>query len=138
MLEIDATFLAVFSIIWILVLILGRVFWKPMTKLLGERKFRIEGDREAARRGEADRERGVRDIEATLAAARQAAERSREEADVEAQRAKSRLLAEVGAVSKKEMDAARARLAEETARLKKELASEAERLAGQIERKLLS
>jgi F-type H+-transporting ATPase subunit b len=138
MLEIDATFLVIFSIIWVLVFILSRVFWKPMTKLLDERKARIDGDHEASRQSDDARDRGLRDIEATLAAARQAADRVRDEVEVESQREKSRLLAEVSVASKKEMDDARLRLEDETARLKKDLALEAERLAAQIERKLLS
>lgn len=137
MLEIDATFLVIFSIIWVLVFVLSRVFWRPMTRLLDERKARLEGDREASRQSDTARDRGLRDIEATLASARQAADRARDEVEVEAQREKSRLLTEVSAASRKEMDDARLRLEDEIARLKKDLALEAERLAVQIERKLL-
>ncbi len=36
MLDIDLTFLVTFTVVWILVFILTRIFWRPMLKTIDE------------------------------------------------------------------------------------------------------
>jgi len=138
MLQIDASFLVIFTIIWILLFILKRIFWKPMTRLVKDRDRGIENDRESSRLGLKEVEQGLQKFDATLKSARLAAEKVKEDLEAEALKEKARILAEAGAAAKGEIDKARTALEKETARLKKDLGSEAVRLAEQIERRLLN
>jgi len=137
MLDIDLTFLVTFAVVWILVAVLTRIFWRPMMKTIADRDAQVRGDADSARANGAEAEDGVRRIEASLKAARIAAERAREELEVEAFKEKSRLLAETGASVKLETDRAKAELQDELARLRAELESRAGELASRIEERLL-
>jgi len=138
MLNIDLTFLVIFFLIWILVFILSRVFWKPMVRTIEERNARIKGDQTAAQASLTTYEQSLEAIGKTIKSAKKDAERVRAELEVEALKEKSRLLAEVGAASKDEIDRARAKLQEEISRLKADLQTEAERLSERIEERLLN
>jgi F-type H+-transporting ATPase subunit b len=138
MLQIDATFLVIFAIIWILLFVLTRVFWNPMTRLVKDREAKVHGDTDAAREGLNDYEQSLQEIERTMKKARLAAEKAREALEAEALKEKSRILAEAGAAAKAEIEKARVALEDEIARLKRELGSEAVRLAGEIEKRLLN
>lgn len=138
MLNIDLTFLVIFFLVWILVFILSRVFWKPMVRTIEERSARIKGDQTAAQASLTTYEQSLEAIGKTIKSAKKDAERVRAELEVEALKEKSRLLAEVGAASKDEIDRARAKLQEEISRLKADLQTEAERLSERIEERLLN
>ena len=138
MLQIDASFLVIFTIIWILLFILKRIFWNPMTRLVKDRDRGIENDRESSRMGLKEYEQGLQKFDSTLKSARLAAEKIKEDLETEALKEKARILAEAGAAAKVEIDKARTALEKETTRLKKDLGSEAVRLAEQIERRLLN
>jgi len=137
MLDIDLTFLVTFTVVWILVFILTRIFWRPMLKTIDERKAQLKGDEDAARASSAEVEDGIRRIEASLKAARIAADRAREELEVEALQEKTRLLAEVGASAKAQTDLAKADLQAELSRLRSELEGQAGDLAARIEARLV-
>ena len=137
MLDIDLTFLVTFTVVWILVFILTRIFWRPMLKTIDERKARLKDDEDAARASSAEVEDGIRRIEASLKAARIAADRAREGLEVEALQEKTRLLAEVGAAAKAQTDQAKADLQAELSRLGAELESKAGDLAARIEARLV-
>jgi len=137
MLDIDLTFLVTFTVVWILVFILTRIFWRPMLKTIDERKAQLKGDEDAARASSAEVEDGIRRIEASLKAARIAADRAREELEVEALQEKTRLLAEVGASAKAQTDQAKADLQAELSRLRSELEGQAGGLAARIEARLV-
>jgi len=138
MLQIDATALIVFFIVWILVFVLSRVFWKPMIKVIKDRNAQIDGDGEASRKTRIAYEQGLQEIDQTLKSARLAAEKTRETLEVEALKEKSRLLTEASTMAKGEIEKARAALQEEISRLKQELETETGRLADQIEKRLLN
>jgi F-type H+-transporting ATPase subunit b len=138
MLEIDATVIVTFLLIWILVLILTRVFFKPIKKVMDERETRLKDDRTAAQSSLEEAARKFQGIDAELKSVRLAAEKARGEIEVEALRGKTRLLAEAGATAKSEIEKARSAFEAEVARLKEELRAEAAPLAERIEKKLLS
>jgi F-type H+-transporting ATPase subunit b len=138
MLDIDATVLVTFALVWILVLVMTRVFFKPLKKIMDERDARLRDDRASTQTSLEDAARGLQSIETGLKAARLAAEKVRAEIEVEALRGKSRLLAEAGAAAKSEIEKAQAVFEAEVSRLKDELRAEAAPLAARIENKLLS
>ena len=138
MLDINATNpLITFVVLWILVLILGQVFFRPFQRIRAERAARIEADREASRRALEQNARSLHDVDQAVKAARAAASKIREDLEVEALKEKTRLLNEVGAAARAEVDAARAELAGELDGLKAQLQAEAGNLAEAIEKRLL-
>ncbi|MBM3294996.1 MAG: ATP synthase F0 subunit B [Candidatus Aminicenantes bacterium] len=137
MLQIDATFLVTFALVWILVVVLTRVFWKPIRRVMDERRSRLEKDRAAAQAGLDEVARGLEEIDRSIKAARLEAERLRAEIEGQAFKEKARLLAEAGAAAKDEVERARAELAAEVDRLKDELRAQAGPLAEGIEKKLV-
>jgi F0F1-type ATP synthase membrane subunit b/b' len=137
MLEINATFLVTFAVVWILVLILGRVFFHPYQKLRAERDGRVAADRQASQRADEQNQRSLHEIEQSVKAARAAASRIREDLEAEALREKTRLLNEVGGAAKVEVESARAELLRELGGLKAELQARASGLAESIEKRLL-
>ncbi len=137
-LKIDLTFLVTFFVIWILVLILSRIFFRPVLKVMQDRDAQIQGDKASSRNDMDAREQSLERIDRTLRSARQSAEKKRDEIEGEALKEKNRLIAEVGAASKRQIEQAKAKLNEDLVRLKKELDGEAESLAERIEKRLLN
>ena len=137
MLQIDASLFVTFFVVWGLVFVLSKIFWKPMIKTTAERDTRLAEDREASRRGLADYDKALQDVAATLKAARIAADRAREDLETEALGEKTRLLAEVATSSKDRIEKAKAQVRDEIAQLRSELAAKADGLAVEIEKRLL-
>jgi F-type H+-transporting ATPase subunit b len=137
-LQIDLTFLVTFFIIWILVFVLSRIFFKPMIKLMQDRDSQIRGDWSSSEKNIEAYEGSLQEVDKTLRSAKQAAEKTHEEMEVEAIREKGRLVAEVSGSSKEQIGQAKAKLQAELVSLKKELAAEAETLAERIEKRLLN
>jgi F-type H+-transporting ATPase subunit b len=138
MLQIDATFLVIFFIVWILVFFLSRIFWKPLVRLMSDREAGIQGDWSESRKSFESYEQALQDIARNLKEAGLKAEETREELKADGMRDRSRLVSEAGAASRTEIEKAKAKLAEETRELRRELEAEATRLAGEIEKRLLS
>lgn len=137
-LQIDLTFLVTFFIIWILVFVLSRIFFKPMIKLMQDRDSQIRGDWSSSKKNIEAYEGSLQEVHKTLRSAKQAAEKTHGEMEAEALREKSRLVAEVSGSSKEQIGQANAKLQAELGILKKELAAEAEALAERIEKRLLN
>ncbi len=138
MLSIDITFAVIFLLVWIFVLILSKIFFKPVGRIIAERGLRSEKDKEAARKALDACAQGLRKIEEDLKEARAASDRIREALETEALRERSRLLSDLQAESRRQVEKAREEIDGEIGRLKSELAGEAERLAGEIEQKVLN
>lgn len=137
MLSIDASFIAVFLIVWILVAVLSKVFFKPVMKLISERNARIKADVDGARNALAVAEQDLQEIEARLKAARSASAAVRDAAEAEALKDKARMLVELGEDCRAQVLKAKQELERETARLKEELRSQTELLSEKIEERLL-
>jgi F-type H+-transporting ATPase subunit b len=137
MLSINATALVVFAIVWILVLILSRIFFKPILRVLDERAARIAKDKEAAEAARQATEADLKRIEEGLKEARAAADAIRNAAEAEALKDRSRLVREVQAEGRAEVEKAKAELARQTEALKKELDDRTEEIAGTIEKRIL-
>ena len=137
MLKIDATALIVFAVVWILVLILTRIFFKPMLRILDERAARIARDKAAAAGSRESYETDLRRIEEGLKEARASADAVRTAAEIEALKDKSRLVREVQAEGRAEVERAKAELQREMETLKMELEKRTAEIAGSIEKKVL-
>ena len=137
MLAIDLTFIVIFLLVWVLVLVLTRVFFKPVGRILEKRRGRESADRDAAKAAIEAGERDLRRIEDELREARASSERMREELEAQALGEKARLIAEVQADARDRIEKAKAELEEQVRRLKEQLEGEAGRLAERIEKKVV-
>jgi F-type H+-transporting ATPase subunit b len=137
MLKIDATALVVFAVVWILVLILTRIFFKPILRILDERAARIARDKAGEDGARSASEADLKRIEEGLKEARAAAEAIRNTAETEALKDKSRLVREVQAEGRAEVEKAKAELQREMETLKKDLDKHTEEIAATIEKRIL-
>jgi len=137
MLSINATALVVFAVVWILVIVLTRIFFKPVLRILDERAGRIAKDKAAADAARKAYEADLKRIEDGLKEARAAAHAIRNTAETEALKDKSRLVREVQAEGRAEVERAKAELLREVETLKKELDKNTEEIAESIEKRIL-
>ena len=138
MLSIDITFAVIFLLVWALVLILSRVFFKPVGRMMEERRSRSRENKEAARKALDALTQDLRKIEESLKEAKAASEKIRESLEIEALKERTRLLSDLHAESRRQVEKAREEINGEIGRLKSELAGEVERLSGEVERKVLN
>jgi len=137
MLSINATAIVVFAVVWVLVLVLTRIFFKPILRVLDERAARIARDKAAASGSRESYESDLLRIEEGLKEARAAADAIRSEAETEALKEKSRLVREVQAEGRAEVEKAKEELLREMDVLKKDLEKRTAEIAESIEKKVL-
>jgi F-type H+-transporting ATPase subunit b len=137
MLSINVTALIVFAVVWVLVLVLTRIFFKPILRILDERAGRIAKDEAAASASRESYETDLRRVEEGLKEARAAAEAIRSSAETEALKEKSRLVREVQAEGRAEVEKAKEELLREMDALKKELDKRTAEIAETIEKRVL-
>ena len=138
MLSIDASAIVIFAIVWVLVLVLGKIFFKPITRILDARAGRIARDQAAASEALEAYDRDLRRIEESLKEARAAADGIREKAELEALKEKSRLVREVQAAGRAEVEKAKEELARQVEALKAELETRSGEFAEKIEKRILN
>jgi len=138
MLSLDANFVVVFAVIWILVFVLSKLFFNPVRRVRDRRESGLLADRQARQQALDGYEKSLADIEATLKEAKAAAESARSRLELEALKEKNRLLAEVSAECRRQVEQARADLERTTRELRSGLARDASSLAEQIEKKFLN
>ena len=137
MLSINGTVIVTLIIVWILVLVLTRIFFRPVLRILDERAARIAGDKAAASQAQESTERDLRRIEEGLKEARAAADAIRSTAETEALKEKSRLVREVQAEGRAEVEKAKEELLREMEALKKDLDKHTGEIAETIEKRIL-
>jgi F-type H+-transporting ATPase subunit b len=137
MLSIDATALVIFALVWVLVIVLTRVFFKPLSRILDKRQAQLDRDREEAARALEAYERELRRVEEALKQAKAEAAALREKAEVEALREKSRMTAELQAESRAQLERAREDLRRQVEHLKRELDGRVAEIAAEIEKRML-
>lgn len=138
MLQIDLTFLAVFALVWILVIILNRFFFRPYLGIREKRQKILKENEEASMQAMREYEEHLREIEERLKEARQESSLLREKIISRTLEDKARLVSEIQSEVKQQVETARAELARQTEELKKELDREVERLARQVEERVLN
>jgi len=138
MLSIDATILVTFALVWILVIVLSRVFFKPVGRVLGERAARLEKAKAETEKALAATEQDIKRIEDSLKEARSAAAGVREKAELEALKEKARIVQEIQQACRVQVDQAKGELDERVAKLKQELDAATAGLSEEIERRILN
>lgn len=137
MLNVDGSFIVVFFIVWILVLVLNKVFFSPLKRIRDKRQALLRENRESARRALETYDQTVLQIDQSLKTARARAEQVRESLSAEAVKEKARLLEELNAEYRRNVEQAKNDLNQEVQNLKKEMDSRVETISEKIEERLL-
>lgn len=138
MLSVNATVLITFALVWILAIILSRVFFKPVGRILAERQARLDQAKAETDQALAAAQEDLRRIEERLKEARAASDAIWDRAESESLKEKSRIVQDLQSETRAQVEKARQDLEREVERLKKELDAQTERLAGDIERRILN
>ena len=137
MLEVDLSVIAIYVIIWALVFVLTRVFFKPLRKILDERHANVQGNNEACQKSIEDYEKTVQEIEEGIKEAKAMSQTAKEDIEQEALKERERLLAEVSAECRSSVEKAKRQLEKQMKTLQKEMESRTAQLAERIEKRLL-
>ena len=137
MLSIDVNAIVIFTIVWILLILLNKVFFKPLCKVMDERETQLSGDRNASQNALEEYEAALQEIDEKINAAREDAQSKRESYSQEALREKERILTEITQESRGRIEDGKEKLNRELKRLKDELETKSELLAERIEQRLL-
>jgi F-type H+-transporting ATPase subunit b len=138
MLSLDANVVVVFLIIWVLLFVLSRLFFKPIRQIRGEREKMISGNKDAYERALASYDETLQQVDQAIEQARTDAAAVRASLEADAAKEKSRLVAEINAESRHRVEQAKAELDKSFEELKVKLESETAELAERIEKKLLN
>ncbi len=138
MIQIDASLLIVFFIVWILVFALTKLFFNPLKKVIKDRQDGIERNRAASEKSMEAVKLTVLKIEGELKSAKARSQEIKENYEKKALEERERVLAKVSAEWRNEIDKAKKQLSVEAGKLRKELESQTFRLAETIEKKFLN
>ncbi len=137
MLDIDASLFVVFAIIWILLAILKKLYFNPVTNLVDSRDSEVDGNLKVSQDALEKHGKNIIDIEQRLKTARAAAREIRGRFISEAQKEKEKIVADISQGSRVRMNEAKSELDEQMESLKRELEAESEILSEKIEQRLL-
>lgn len=137
MIDIDASFIAIFIIVWIMVFVLSRLFFNPLRKIMEEREAKVKGGQEAFQESTEVYEKTVCEIEERLKSARILSEQTKDNLKHEALKKRERMLGEISTEYRSQVEKAQEKLEKQTTSLRRELGAEAKLLAERIEQKLL-
>jgi F-type H+-transporting ATPase subunit b len=137
MLDIDGSLFVVFAIVWILLAILNKLYFKPVKTIVDRRNNEIEGNLKACRETLDDHEKNIVEIEQKLKEARVSARETKSNFISEAQKEKERIVAEMANESRMRVSKAKEELAGQIERIKQELMAESKILSERIEQRLL-
>jgi F-type H+-transporting ATPase subunit b len=137
MIDIDASFIAIFIIVWIVVFVLSRLFFNPLRKIMEEREAKVKGRQEAFQESTEVYEKTVCEIEERLKSARILSEQTKDNLKHEALKKRELMLEEISTEYRSQVEKAQEKLEKQTTSLRRELGAEAILLAERIEQKLL-
>jgi F-type H+-transporting ATPase subunit b len=138
MLSIDYSVLVIFAIVWILVLVLTKVYFKPLRRVMRERDDKIQQDLDDTQKALERYDNALGKIEGDLKAAKSAAREIREKFAGEAQKEKEVMIEEVSQECRTQVANARKELDEKAEHLKEELEPKGQDLANRIAKRILN
>ena len=136
MLSIDISAIVVFAIVWMLLALLNKVFFKPLRKVMGERETQITGDRNAGQNALEEYDAALLEIEEKINNAHKDAQSKRDKYLLEAMKEKEKMLAEITHEGRSQVEKEKEKLEGELKRLKRELEAKSDLLAKKIEQRI--
>ncbi len=137
MLDIDISSVVIFSMVWLLLFVLKKIFFNPLQKVRAERAALINQNKMAAAKSQEDYEHALSEIEEQIKKTRMDAVASRNTLEKDAQEKREKLIADVSMESKKMVEKGKADLEEQMKILFKEMETKSETFAKNIEKRLL-
>jgi F-type H+-transporting ATPase subunit b len=137
MLHVDAGLIVIFVVVWILVVMLNKVYFRPLRRVMNQRNREITDNQKASQQALEGYEQTLGKIKEDIQTAKSSARTTREALEREALKEKERLLAEISKECRSNVEKAKKELDQQVARLKKELEPQSEKIAGRIEKRLL-
>ena len=137
MLSVDIGLVVISVIVLILVVVLKRVYFGPISRIMGKRVSEIQQNQSATKRTLDKYEKNLTRIEGDLKSAKISARETRERLEREAQEEKEKIIAEVSRECRSQVEKAKKELDEKIEQLKKELEPQGRELAEKIEKRLL-
>lgn len=137
MLDLDASLFVIFAIVWILLLVLKKVFFKPMESVRRERNKLLGQNRNAFDQAKEKHEKTLSEIEARIKEARAEVQTIRAKYEEEAQKERERLVLAVSEESRVQVEKAKSELESKMKELSAELREKTEIMAESIEQRLL-
>jgi F-type H+-transporting ATPase subunit b len=137
MLSVDVGLIVIFVIVWILVFVLNKVYFRPVRRIMGKRDSGVQQDQNATLEALEKYEKNLARIEEELRSAKVAGRDTRERFERDAQKEKEKILAEVSHECRTQVEEAKKELSEKVEQLKKELEPQGRDLAEKIEKRLL-
>lgn len=138
MLSIDLSVIVIFVIVWVLVLVLKKVYFKPMGRIMRQRDGQIQQDQDATQEALDKYGKTLERIEEDIRAAKTSARETREKFEREAQKEKENMIEEVSQECRAQVEKAHQELKEKVECLRKELEPRGQDLAKNIAKKLLN
>ncbi len=137
MISVDWTLGLQFVNFIILLIVLNKLLYKPLTKIMAERREKIEGSHARAKDLQADIDEKMERYQQQLSEARALANAERAKLKQAASEEEAAMLAEAHDKATKRLQAIKDQVAAEAAEASKTLRKEAKSLAGQIATKIL-
>ncbi|MFW6159978.1 MAG: ATP synthase F0 subunit B [Acidobacteriota bacterium] len=137
MLSIDANVIIVFLLVWVLVLLLTKIFYNPVRQVMKERRLKIKKGFQEAEAAQRRQEEIMADIEARLKKAQAEARQTLNSFEKKALQEKEKMLADVSSECRAQVDEARQKLEIQVEEIKKKLKKESNSVAAKIEEKIL-
>ena len=137
MISVDWTLGLQFVNFIILLIILNKMLYKPLSNIIAERKQAIDGSHEHAKSLEADIEDKMQRYQEQLNEAKKAANEERNKLKKTATEEETKILSDAQGKATARLQAIKAQVGKEAAAASKTLKSDAESLAGQIATKVL-
>jgi len=134
----DASVLVTFALVWVLVLVLSKVFFKPVSRIVDERSAGIEQAKAETKKALAAYEEDLRKIEEMLKEARAVSEGIWEQAESHALRERTRLIQELQTETRAQVEKAKQELEGEVEELKRKLDARSGNFSEDIERRILN
>ena len=138
MLSIDFSVIVIFVIVWVLVLALSRVYFKPVRRVMNQRDSQIQQDQAAAQEALDKYAKTLEKIEEDIKDAKTSAREIQEKWAREAQNEKESIIDEVSRECRSQVQKAHQELNENVERLKKEMEPRGDEFAERIAKRLLN
>lgn len=137
MLSADIGLFVILIIVWVLVIVLTKVFFNPVRRVMQNRDQGIHSDREAGEKAVAEYEHTIQKIDEEIKKTRASAFAIREKYKQEALKEKEQMLKSVYQECRDQVKQASKELEEQLQHLKADLQAESDHLAEKIKQRLM-
>jgi F-type H+-transporting ATPase subunit b len=137
MISVDASLIVVFILIWILLAVLTKIFFKPVRNVMGKRDSKISDDTTAGKKADEKYEKIIEKIEEDLKAAKNSSVQIKDRFEKEALKEKEKMLSDISSECRDRVREAQKALDKQIYDLKKKIHKESGDLAKKIEDKIL-